>query len=67
MEVWINRYAERRIVTNDLSGNTPNAPFASGKQILYTLCPIRDSGRIQVVIASELIPPIPSSFEFVFV
>jgi|TARA_B100000902_G_C27250831_1_gene885174 hypothetical protein len=63
----INRYAERRIVPSDLSGNSADAPFASGKQILYTLCPIRDSGRVQVVIASELIPPTPSSFEFVFV
>ena len=34
---------------------------------LRTKCPIRDSGRVQVVMASELIPPIPSSFEFVFV
>ena len=64
---WINRYAERRTGTNDLSGNTTDAPFASGKQILYTLCPIRDSGRVQVVLAGELIPPVPTSFEFVFV
>ena len=64
---WINRYAERRTGTNDLSGNTTDAPFASGKQIVYTLCPIRDSGRVQVVLASELIPPTPSSFEFIFV
>ena len=63
----INRYAERRIVPNDLSGNTTDAPFASGKKILYTLCPIRDSGRVQVVLAGELIPPVPTSFEFIFV
>jgi len=60
----INRYAERRIGTNNLDALNN---FKSGKQILYTLCPIRDSGRVQVVIASELIPPTPSSFEFVFV
>ena len=61
---WVNRYAERRIgqLNLDVSNN-----FISGKQILYTQCPIRDSGRVQVVVASELIPPVPSSFEFVFV
>ena len=61
---WVNRYAERRIgqLNLDASGK-----FISQKQILYTQCPIRDSGRVQVVVASELIPPVPSSFEFVFV
>ena len=61
---WINRYAERKIVSGvfDIS----NA-FISGKQILYTQCPVRDSGRIQVVIASELPTPIISSLEFIFV
>jgi hypothetical protein len=61
---WINRYAERKIGPLNLDGS---GKFISGKQILYTQCPIRDSGRVQVVIASELIPPVPSSFEFVFV
>ena len=63
----VNRYAERRTLTPDLSGNATDAPFVNGKQILYTLCPIRESGRVQVVIASELIPPVPTAFEFVFV
>ena len=61
---WVNRYAERQIGSLDLSGN---GTFISKKQVLYTLCPIRDSGRIQVVLASELTPPLLSSFEFVFV
>ena len=64
---WVNRYAERRMVTPDLSGNGADAPFVSGKQVLYTQCPVRDSGRIQVVIASELPTPIISSLEFIFV
>jgi len=61
---WVNRYAERRIGTNNLDALNN---FKSGKQILYTQCPIRDSGRVQVVIATELTPPVPSSFELVFV
>ena len=60
---WVNRYAERQIGSLDLSDN---GTFISKKQVLYTLCPIRDSGRIQVVLASELTPPLISSFEFVF-
>jgi len=62
--VWINRYAERKII---LGGTDANGKFINGKKSLRTKCPIRDSGRVQVVMASELIPPIPSSFEFVFV
>ena len=61
---WVNRYSERRTGTFILDASNN---FISQKQILYTQCPIRDSGRVQVVIASELIPPVPSSFEFVFV
>ena len=61
---WNNRYAE----IND-DGDIPSGTdaFPSGKQIIYENCPIRDSGRIQVVIASELPAPFASSFEIIFV
>jgi len=61
---WINRYAEIKPGTNVPIGTTA---FPSGKKIIYENCPIRDSGRIQVVIASELPPPLASTFEIIFV
>ncbi len=60
---WINRYAE---IKPDTAPTSTNA-FPSGKKIIYENCPIRDSGRIQVIIASELPPPLLSSFELIFV
>ena len=61
---WINRYAEINPSTNI---PTSTDAFPSGKKIIYENCPIRDSGRIQVVIASELPAPLASSFEIIFV
>lgn len=61
---WINRYAEIKPGTNVPTGTTA---FPSGKKIIYENCPIRDSGRIQVMIASEVPPPLLSSFELIFV
>ena len=62
---WINRYAE----IDDTDMNVPGGTdaFPSGKKIIYENCPIRDSGRIQVVIASELPPPLALTFEIIFV
>lgn len=64
---YINRYAEI-----DGSIDVPSAAgenFPSGKKIIYQTCgeglPIRASGRMQVVVANELPPPILSGFEII--
>lgn len=65
--VYINRYAEVK------SGTAPTGTnrFANGKKIIYQNCgedlPIRASGRMQIVRASELPPPLLSSFEIIIV
>ena len=45
--------------------------FPNGKKIIYQNCgtdlPIRASGRMQIVIASELPPPIISALEIIIV
>ena len=62
-----NRYAEIKNVT----APTGTTPFSNGKKIIYENCgedlPIRASGRIQIVRASELPPPLISSFEIIIV
>ena len=62
---YINRYAEINSSTSynlDTSGN-----FQSGKQILYTHCPIRTSLRHQLIVASEVPAPYVSSITLIFV
>ena len=59
---YINRYAEI-----NTSGEDGTDGFSCGKKRIYENCPIRDSGRIQVMIASEVPPPLLSSFELIFV
>ena len=62
---YVNRYAEV-----DGSGDAPTGAgikFPSGKKRIYELCPIRASGRMQVVIPNELPPPTVSSFEIIIV
>jgi len=54
---YVNRYAE--IIS------TEDGPFPSEKQTIYTNCPIRSNGRMQVVLASELTAPEFHSFEIV--
>ena len=61
---WNNRYAE---INNDDDVPTGTAAFPNGKKIIYEICPIRDSGRIQVITGDELPPPLISSFELIFV
>ena len=60
---WNNRYAE----INPATAPSSTDSFPSGKKIIYENCPIRDSGRIQVVIANELPAPLILSFELIFV
>jgi hypothetical protein len=55
---YVNRYAE--IISTD-----NGSPFQSGKQTIYTNCPIRNNGRIQVITADELAAPEFHSFEIV--
>ena len=64
---YINRYAEIK------SQNAPTGTtrFNSGKKIIYQDCgeglPIRASGRMQVVVANELPPPVATGFEIIIV
>ena len=65
---YVNRYAEIK------NGDAPTGNgvlFPNGKQIIYQNCgedlPIRASGRMQIVRASELPPPVLSSFEIIIV
>jgi len=64
---YVNRYAEIKNAT----APTGTTPFNNGKKIIYENCgedlPIRASGRIQIVRASELPPPLISSFEIIIV
>ena len=66
---FINKYAE--IKTN--LGEVPSGTdlFPNNKKIIYELCgtdmPIRASGRMQVVVASELPAPIATGIEIIIV
>ena len=66
---FINKYAE--IKTN--LGEVPSGTdlFPNNKKLIYELCgtdmPIRASGRMQVVVASELPPPILTGIEIIIV
>ena len=64
---YVNRYAE---IKNE-TAPTGTTPFSNGKKIIYENCgehlPIRASGRMQIVRASELPPPLISSFEIIIV
>ena len=61
------KHAEIKNVT----APTGTTPFSNGKKIIYENCgedlPIRASGRMQIVRASELPPPLISSFEIIIV
>tara|TARA_B100001175_G_C19479000_1_gene626010 strand:+ start:417 stop:1019 length:603 start_codon:yes stop_codon:yes gene_type:complete len=63
---YVNRYAEIKGVSAPTTTLFPN-----GKKIIYQNCgtdlPIRASGRMQIVIASELPPPIISALEIIIV
>ena len=64
---YVNRYAE---IDTGIAPTGTNK-FPNGKKIIYQNCgedlPIRASGRMQIVRASELPPPLISSFEIIIV
>jgi len=66
---FINKYAE--VKTNLGEVPTGTDLFPNNKKIIYELCgtdmPIRASGRMQVVIASELPPPVLTGIEIIIV
>ena len=66
---YINKYAE--IKTNLGEVPTGTDLFPNNKKVIYELCgtdmPIRASGRMQVVVASELPPPILTGIEIIIV
>ena len=65
---YVNRYAE---VKSETVLTETDGTIKNGKKIEYDDCgtdfPIRASGRIQIVLASELPPPLLSSFEIIIV
>ena len=65
--IYVNRYAE---IKNE-TAPTGTDLFVNKKKIIYDDCgtdlPIRASGRIQIILASELPPPLLSSFEIIIV
>jgi hypothetical protein len=65
--IYVNRYAE---IDSGIAPTGTNE-FPNGKKIIYQNCgedlPIRASGRMQIVRASELPPPLISSFEIIIV
>ena len=64
---YVNRYAE---IATGIAPTGTNE-FPNGKKIIYQNCgedlPIRASGRMQIVRASELPPPLISTFEIIIV
>ena len=66
---FINKYAEIKTNLGEMPSGTNL--FPNNKKLIYELCgtdmPIRASGRMQVVVASELPPPILTGIEIIIV